>query len=146
MANRKLYASGRARQKAQQAKRTQPRNVVTMQKPKAKTVSNPKAKTASKPAAKPVAKAAAKPKTKRSIPKDATKKNAPKAGRFGGGTPKKYPTRGGGIRTNRGRITRKVGGNTAAIDSNEFLKSLGAGSAQEKIIAKMKKADKRLKR
>ena len=91
MANRKLYASGRSRQKAQQAKRTQPRNVVTMQKPKAKTVSNPKAKTPSKPAAKAPSKPAAKAKTKRSIPKDVTKKvtSSPK---------RKYPTRQDGKR------------------------------------------------
>ena len=112
MANRKLYASGRARQKAQQAKRTQPRNVVTMQKPKAKTVSNPKAKTPSKPAAKapskPAAKApskapskpAAKAKTKRSIPKDVTKKvtSSPK---------RKYPTRQDGKRAKVASATSK---------------------------------------
>ena len=92
MANRKLYASGKSRQKAQQAKRTQPRNVVTMQKPKAKTVSKPKAKTPSKPATKA--------KTKRSIPKDVTKKvtSSPK---------RKYPTRQDGKRAKVASATSK---------------------------------------
>ena len=104
MANRKLYASGRSRQKAQQAKRTQPRNVVTMQKPKAKTASKPAAKAPSKPAAKAPSKAPSKPaakaKTKRSIPKDVTKKvtSSPK---------RKYPTRQDGKRAKVASATSK---------------------------------------
>ena len=96
MANRKLYASGRARQKAQQAKRTQPRNVVTMQKPAAKAPSKPAAKAPSKAPSKPAAKA----KTKRSIPKDVTKKvtSSPK---------RKYPTRQDGKRAKVASATSK---------------------------------------
>ena len=88
MANRKLYASGRSRQKAQQAKRTQPRNVVTMQKPAAKAPS----KAPSKPAAKA--------KTKRSIPKDVTKKVTSSPNR-------KYPTRQDGKRAKVASATSK---------------------------------------
>ena len=46
---KKQYATGRSRQRAERAKRTQPRVVVTMQKPKAK----PKPKPAPKPKPKP---------------------------------------------------------------------------------------------
>lgn len=148
---KKLYASGRSRQRAERAKRTQARNVVTMNKVSEKQAKETARKTAARrpdaPKGTRIKTSQGVPKSssglagkpKRSYPKDVTKRDAPKAGRFGGGTPKKYPTRGGGIRTKRGRVTRKVGGNTAAIDYNEFLKSLGAGSAQEKIIAEMKK-------
>ena len=62
---KKLYGSGKARQRAEKANRTQPRMVVTMEKSKSKPKPKPTSKPTSKPTQKP----------RRTIPKDVTKKS-----------------------------------------------------------------------
>lgn len=114
---KKQYASGRSRQRAERAKRTQARNVVTMNKASEKSAKETARKTAARRPDPPkgtrvktsqrpkddfpgLVGSKPRPKPKRSYPKDVTKRDSPSPKR-------KYPTRQDGKRKNVASATSK---------------------------------------
>ena len=107
---KKLYASGRSRQRAERAKRTQARNVVTMNKSAKETARKTAARSPDAPKGTRIKTSQGVPKSssglagkpKRSYPKDVTKRDSPSPKR-------KYPTRQDGERKNVASAKSKKG-------------------------------------